>query len=394
MPNNITNNKLKLVSKECNEYMQSLNKAFLYREEEITILMVSLIIQKNACFIGSHGEAKSALIEAFSKGINKKFFGCQFNRFSTPDEILGHFSLKEMKEKDEYIRKYQGKLPDCSIAYLDECFNASGAMLQSLQKALNEKRIDLGNGTDLKIPLELAIGSTNFHCSKNPQLAAFWDRFFLRIETQNTVSQLNKNSLHDFLMLKRMGKLGVNNKKLSSDSIEYLRSILDTVIVPLSIDKKIYELISFCNQNKIEISARRLTWIDDAIKCMALINGRDCVNEDDLNILQHCLWIHIEQYPLITSFLKKVCNSPTKELRGHISTLKKMKIKYMQLDDKIASTKDRNTRLNLLDDMTNFEDGMIALVNEVLSKEWDQTPEIMEFLNEIEGYRNPTKFLV
>ena len=44
--------------------------------------------------------------------------------------------------------------------------------------------------------------------------------------------------------------------------------------------------------------------------------------------------------------------------------------------------------------MTNFEDGMIALVNEVLSKEWNQTPEIIEFLNEIEGYRNPTKFLV
>ena len=68
--------------------------------------------------------------------------------------------------------------------------------------------------------------------------------------------------------------------------------------------------------------------------------------------------------------------------------------RYMQLDDKIACTKDRNTRLNLLDDMNNFEDGMIAMVNEVLSKEWDQTPEIIEFLNEIEGYRNPTKFLV
>ena len=96
---------LQTASNQIQSYIQAFNDSFMYRENEIMILVVSLIIGKNACFIGSHGEAKSALIEQFAKGIDKKFFGCQFNRFSTPDEILGHFSLKEMTASQTAERK-------------------------------------------------------------------------------------------------------------------------------------------------------------------------------------------------------------------------------------------------------------------------------------------------
>ena len=398
MPNNNPNTKvamnLQKASNQIQSYIQAFNDSFLYREQEIIILAVSLIIGKNACFIGSHGEAKSALIEQFAKGIDKKFFGCQFNRFSTPDEILGHFSLSEMKNNDQYIRKYQGKLPDAQIAYLDECFNATGPMLQSLQKALNEKRIDLGNGTELSIPMELSIASTNFHCSKNPQLAAFWDRFFLRIETQNTTSQMTIKSYKKFMRLKRSGKLGKVDRKLDNQVIEFFRSQLDSVKICNSMDNKLFEIIDLCNKNNISISARRLVWIDDALRAMALIGGRDFVNEDDLSILQHCLWIHIEQYDMIASFIKKVSNNPIKELKKHLYTLMQMKLKLIDTDNAISTTKDRTKRLSLMNDMTNFEDAMIAMVKEVSSKEWPDDPETSEILNKIQQYSNPTKFLV
>jgi len=313
-------------------YIKAFNDAFMFRKEEIEILVLSLIIRKNACFVGSHGEAKSALIEQFAKGIDKKFFGCQFNRFSTPDEILGHFSLSEMKNNDQYVRKYQGKLPDTEIAYLDECFNASGAMLQSLQKALNEKRIDLGNGTELSIPMELAIASTNFHCSKNPQLSAFWDRFFFRIETKNTVKQFNKKNFKKFLKLKRSGKLGKVDQKLSNSIIEFFRGAMETATIPEHIDTKLYEIINTCTQNKIEISARRLVWIDDALKASALINGRATVNECDLDILKNCLWIHIDQYNQINSIVTKYSNTPMKDLKLALQDLEDMKINFIKYD--------------------------------------------------------------
>ena len=398
MPNNNPNTKVTMnlhkASKEIQSYIQAFNDSFLYREQEIIILAVSLIIGKNACFIGSHGEAKSALIEQFAKGIDKKFFGCQFNRFSTPDEILGHFSLAEMKNNDQYVRKYQGKLPDAQIAYLDECFNASGAMLQSLQKALNEKRIDLGNGTELSIPMELSIASTNFHCSKNPQLAAFWDRFFLRIETQNTTSQMTIKSYKKFMRLKRSGKLGKVDQKLDNQVIEFFRSQLEWVSITDSMDRKVFEIIDLCIKNNIEISARRLVWIDNALRAMALINGRNFVNEEDLSILQHCLWIHIEQYDIISSFLKKVCHSPIKELKIVVSDLEKMKLDYLQIDNEFITTRNSDKRSKLLEEQKMIEDGMEAKIKDILQKNWPyNNPEVQQLIDDIKNYSNPSKFI-
>lgn len=398
MPNNNPNTKvamnLQKASNQIQSYIQAFNDSFLYREQEIIILAVSLIIGKNACFIGSHGEAKSALIEQFAKGIDKKFFGCQFNRFSTPDEILGHFSLSEMKNNDQYIRKYQGKLPDAQIAYLDECFNASGPMLQCLQKALNEKRIDLGNGQDLPIPLELAIASTNYHCSKNPQLAAFWDRFFLRIETQNTTSQMTMKSYKKFMRLKRSGKLGKVDQKLDNQVIEFFRSQLDSVKISDSMNNKLFEIIDLCNKNNISISARRLVWIDNALRAMALIDGRDFVNEKDMSILQHCLWIHIEQYDMISSFLKKVCYSPIKELKNHKSDLEKMTLEYLQIDNQFLITRNSDKRSELLETQKMIEDGMEAKIKDILQKNWPyDNPEVLQLIEDIKNYSNPSKFI-
>ena len=397
MPNNNPSTKvamnLKTASKEIQSHIKAFNDRFLYRKEEIIILIISIIIQKNACFIGLHGEAKSALIEQFAKSIAKSFFGCQFNRFSTPDEILGHFSFKEMKHNDQYVRKYQGKLPDAKIAYLDEFANASGPMLQSLQKALNEKRIDLGNGTDLKIPLELAIGSTNYHCSKNPQLSAFWDRFFLRIETQSTTSQMDIDSYKKFMRLKRYGKLGKVDRKLDVKVIDFLRSQLDSVSVSDDIDTKIHKIIKLCMQNKINISSRRLVWIDDAIKAMALIDGRNFVCEDDFSILQHALWEHIEQYDTVASILKKVTHNPMKELKNHRSDLEKMKLDYLQIDEEFLSTRGSDKRSDLLKKQDMIEKGIESKIEDILKKNWPNNPEVQDLIEDIKNYSNPSKFI-
>lgn len=400
----IRNSKMNLqtASAAIQDFMKSLNSAFMFRKEEIQILVLSLIIRKNACFVGSHGEAKSALIEEFSKAIDKKFFGCQFNRFTTPEEIVGHFSLAEMKNNDQYIRKYQGKLPEAQISYLDECFNASGAMLQSLQKALNEKRIDLGNGTEIKIPMELAIASTNFHCSKNPQLAAFWDRFFFRIETKNTVTQLNESTFKKFLRLKRSGKLGKINQKLSNSIIEFFRGAIESATIPRHIDGKLYKIIQACRENKIVISARRLVWIDDALKASAVINGRTSVDESDLEILKNCLWIHIDQYDQVNSIVSKFSKTQKRDLKIALVTLKDLRDNFFKYDNEIneEAKKPVTDSVRLAQSAENrnkAEQAIRAKIKEIKNSfsvpldQVDGDDEIKKLLVEIQGFENPHK---
>ena len=72
--------------------------------------------------------------------------------------------------------------PEAEVAFLDEVFLGSTAILNNLLTLINERRFRRGH-TEVQCPLRVAVGASN-DLPEDEALAAFADRFLLRFFVQ------------------------------------------------------------------------------------------------------------------------------------------------------------------------------------------------------------------
>src|SRR3954466_6523558 len=158
-----------------------LSAALIERDEEIDLVLTALVAQEPVLLVGQPGCAKSLLLDALMGWMHGKRFSILLNRFSTPEEVLGPISVTGLKS-DVYRRVTAGKLPEADLAFLDEVFKASSAILNTLLKILNERTHEVGDGTSIEVPLKLCVAAGNEWPSPETgkELSALFDRFALR----------------------------------------------------------------------------------------------------------------------------------------------------------------------------------------------------------------------
>jgi MoxR-like ATPase len=99
---------------------KELNDGNLERAEVVRGLLVALLAKKHVLLLGPPGTGKSMLAEDLCSRIDGgQFFDWLLSRTSTPEELFGPISLKAL-ENDSYKRVTTGKLPEATIAFLDE----------------------------------------------------------------------------------------------------------------------------------------------------------------------------------------------------------------------------------------------------------------------------------
>ncbi|MGB0432663.1 MAG: AAA family ATPase, partial [Bacteroidia bacterium] len=131
---------------------------FVGKDEIIDLLGIGLVARENAFLLGPPGTAKSAIVRQLSNCIeNGKNFEYLLTRFTEPNEIFGPFDIRKLKEGD-LITNTEGMLPEASMVFLDEIFNANSAILNSLLLALNEKIFRRGKETR-KLPALIFVGA-------------------------------------------------------------------------------------------------------------------------------------------------------------------------------------------------------------------------------------------
>lgn len=147
------------------------------REVLVELIALAAVANEHLLVIGPPGTAKSEAVRRFARVISGSYFEYLLGRFTEPSEIFGPVDFRRLKEG--FVETdTAGMLPEAEIAFLDEVFQGSTAILNTLLAILNERTFRRGH-TALRCPLRICVGASNALPSDDA-LAAFADRFLLR----------------------------------------------------------------------------------------------------------------------------------------------------------------------------------------------------------------------
>ncbi|MGF1428395.1 AAA family ATPase [Kitasatospora sp. LaBMicrA B282] len=148
------------------------------REVLAEVVALCAVAGEHLLVVGAPGTAKSEVVRRVAAQLGGRYFEYLLGRFTEPNELFGSVDLRQLREgRVEF--ETAGMLPEAEIAFLDEVFLGSTAVLNTLLGLLNERVFRRGR-TVFASPLRVCVGAAN-GLPEDPALEAFADRFLARL---------------------------------------------------------------------------------------------------------------------------------------------------------------------------------------------------------------------
>jgi MoxR-like ATPase len=148
------------------------------RESLVETVALAAVAGEHLLVVGPPGTAKSEAVRRIARVLGGRYFEYLIGRFTEPSEIFGPVDLRKLRE-GVVETETSGMLPEAEIAFLDEVFLGSTAILNTLLSILNERVFRRGHTTH-PCPLRVCVGASN-GLPTDEALAAFADRFLARV---------------------------------------------------------------------------------------------------------------------------------------------------------------------------------------------------------------------
>lgn len=331
--------------------LQSIKNTFIGKDEIVDLLGISLIARENAFLLGPPGTAKSAIIRQLSSCIDGgKNFEYLLTRFTEPNEIFGPFDIRKLKE-GELVTNTEGMLPEASLVFLDEIFNANSAILNSLLMALNEKIFRRGKETK-KLPALMFVGASNL-LPEDEALNALLDRFLIRVRCE----YVSPDSLEGVLLAgwKLEQQQEESTPQITPLEISTLQAQARQIdLTPIR--KQYLDLIHTLRNTGIKISDRRAVKIQNLLAASALICNRSEAIVSDLWVLKY-IWDTEDQIELLAGIIDAIIEKDLSE-----------KVHPQALYNKIPNAEDLAKELEELQHQWNREDLSFEEKNRIKDK--------------------------
>lgn len=269
-----TNQSVVEASASLRAVISAATKGLVEREALVEMVALSAVAEEHVLVIGPPGTAKSEAVRRIARATGGQYFEYLLGRFTEPSEIFGPVDLHKLKdglvETDTL-----GMLPEADIAFLDEIFQGSTAILNTLLGILNERVFRRGH-TNVRCPLRVCVGASN-SLPEDSALAAFADRFLVRCFVDPIPDPMLEQLLEQGWSLNQSQDLptaGLND-------IEVL-TVAARKADMSGVRQRIAQAIRTLRAAGITLTDRRAVRAQKLIAAAALMAGRDKPTEADL----------------------------------------------------------------------------------------------------------------
>lgn len=262
-------------------------RGLVERRALVETVALAAVAGEHVLVIGPPGTAKSEAVRRVAGAIGGSYFEYLLGRFTEPSEIFGPVDLRRLRE-GVVETETAGMLPEADVAFLDEVFQGSTAILNTLLGVLNERIFRRGH-TRLPCPLRVGVGASNA-LPADDALAAFADRFLLRV----FVAPIADPGLEDLLE----AGWGLNTlppgRTATLAEVDTLARAARTCEMS-GVRPLLAQCLRTLRQSGIALTDRRAVRVQSLIAAAAALDGRTTATAADLWPLIFAIPTEIEQ---------------------------------------------------------------------------------------------------
>lgn len=244
------------------------------RQALIETIALAAVAREHVLVVGPPGTAKSQAVRRIAQATGGKYFEYLIGRFTEPSEIFGPVDLRKLKD-GVVETQTSGMLPEAEVAFLDEIFLGSTAILNTLLGLLQERVFRRGHSV-VACPLRICVGATN-KLPDSDSLAAFADRFLVHVFTE----AIPDSRLEELLE----GGWSADNTLLTSDAtmndIDTLANFVSECDMS-AVRGRLAHCIRKLRGAGLFLSDRRLVKIQRLVAAAAVLGGRTKPSDADL----------------------------------------------------------------------------------------------------------------
>jgi len=275
------------------ELQKEAGKVIIGQESVVEQILVAILCDGNALLEGYPGLAKTLTVRTLAQLMDLKFSRIQNTPDLMPSDITGTYIIEEVSGKRQF--KFQPGPIFANVVLADEINRATPKTQSALLEAMQEKQVTVGTNT-FKLDLPFFVLATQNPIEQEgtyPLPEAQADRFLLKINVTYPTYEQELQITDRYSAEAKDTKLKV---MLNKNHLLTLQGLTRQVPIANDIKQRAVKIIHATRQNKEVIqygaSPRASIGLILASKARALVQGRNHVSNEDLNLLAYPILRH------------------------------------------------------------------------------------------------------